>query len=72
MESGRRKLLQNPRQNANIVSSLFFGWAIPILKRTYQNILHPNDAFEPLDEDRSEFLGNRLEKYATEQKKSKI
>lgn len=62
MESGHRKLSKNPRQSANLISIIFFGWSIPILKKTYQNILHPNDAFEPLDEDRSENLGNRLEK----------
>lgn len=62
MESGHRKLVKNPRQSANLISIIFFGWSIPILKKTYHNILHPNDAFEPLDEDRSENLGNRLEK----------
>lgn len=65
MESGYRTLLKNPRQSANLISIIFFGWSIPIFKRTYENVLHPNDAFEPLDEDRSEYLGNRLEKYVS-------
>lgn len=64
MESGQRKLAKNPRESANLISIIFFGWSIPILRKIYNvNILHPNDAFEPLDQDRSEVLGNQLEKY---------
>lgn len=62
MESGRRKLANNPRESANWISVLFFGWSIPIFKKSYTDVLHPNDAFEPLDVDRSEMLGNRLER----------
>ncbi|XP_055301713.1 ATP-binding cassette sub-family C member 4-like [Sitodiplosis mosellana] len=62
MEIGYRKLSKSPRQNANILSIIFFGWSIPIFKKSYQKTLHPNDAFEPLVEDRSDFLGDRLEK----------
>lgn len=61
MESGYTKLLENPRQTANIASVLFFGWSIPIFKKTYKHILHSNDAIEPLNNDRSEYLGDRLE-----------
>lgn len=64
MEYGHRRLSKNPRQNANFLSVIFFGWSIPIFKKTYNvNVLHPNDAFQPLDEDLSEILGDRLEKY---------
>lgn len=62
MESGQRKLLKNPRQSANFISVLFFGWSIPIFTKSYTKLLHPNDAFEPLDEDRSNVLGDRLER----------
>lgn len=63
MESGRRNLSKNPRQSANLLSVVFFGWSIPIFKKSFKDNLHANDAFEPIDEDRSELLGNRLERY---------
>lgn len=63
MESGYRELQKNPRQNANLISIFFFGWAIPLVKRSYYKILHPNDTFAPLDNDRSSKLGDRLERY---------
>ena len=68
MESGYSQLSKNPRQTANIVSILFFGWSIPIFKKTYKNILRSNDAFEPLHEDRSERLGDRLERWKYKKK----
>lgn len=63
MEVGQRKLAQNPRKSASLISKLFFGWSIPIFKRSYGIQLHPNDAFAPLDEDHSKILGDRLEKW---------
>lgn len=62
MESGQRKLLDNPRKSANFISVLLFGWSIPIFKKSYTKLLHPNDAFEPLEQDRSKELGDRLER----------
>ncbi|XP_031622965.1 multidrug resistance-associated protein 4-like, partial [Contarinia nasturtii] len=62
MESTSRKLLKNPRYGANFISVLFFGWTIPIFKTSYSNVLHPSDAFEPLEEDLSDKLGDRLER----------
>lgn len=63
MESGRRNLSKNPRQSANLLSVVFFGWSIPIFRKSFKDDLHANDALEPIDEDRSELLGNRLERY---------
>lgn len=62
MESGHRKLLKNPRRSANLLSVLFFGWTVPIFKKGYTKLLHPNDVFEPLDTDKSKMLGDRLER----------
>ncbi|XP_031639334.1 probable multidrug resistance-associated protein lethal(2)03659, partial [Contarinia nasturtii] len=62
MESAHRKLLKNPRKSASWMSVLFFGWTIPLFKQSYQrDALHPNDVFEPLEEDQSDRLGDRLE-----------
>lgn len=64
MESGHRHLAENPRKSASWISTLLFGWSIPIFKKSYNNNLHPNDAIEPLDDDRSKTLGDRLERCA--------
>lgn len=62
MESARRNLLANPRQSANLLSMLFFGWSIPIFKKGYAKPLDSEDVYEPLDKDRSSNLGGRLER----------
>lgn len=62
MESVKRKMSANPREGANIFSILLFSWTIPIFKRGYSKVLELGDIFRPLNADRSELLGNRLEK----------
>lgn len=62
MESSRTQLLTNSRESANLLSVLFFGWTIPIFKRGYGKQLDSKDVYEPLDEDRSNYLGNRLDR----------
>nr|XP_023028383.1 multidrug resistance-associated protein 4-like [Leptinotarsa decemlineata] len=51
----------NPRQNANIFSILFFGYTIPIFRKGRKKTLDVEDLYNPLDNDRSTLLGNRLE-----------
>lgn len=63
MESGNRKLQANPRASASWFSILFFGWTIPMFKRTYNRILRVCDINEPLTVDQSRVLGDRLERY---------
>lgn len=63
MESGCRKFQPNPRQTANLFSIVFFGWTIPLFRRTYDKILNCDDVSEPLPDDRSKALGDRLERY---------
>lgn len=62
MESVRRKLLPNPREDANIVSVLLFWWTIGIFKKGYRKVFELSDLFVPLAVDHSERLGDRLEK----------
>ncbi|XP_031638154.1 multidrug resistance-associated protein 4-like, partial [Contarinia nasturtii] len=62
MESAYRKLLKNPLQGANLMSVIFFGWTIPIFRNSYHGVLDPTSALEPLAEDQSDRLGDRLEK----------
>lgn len=63
METAYRILSKNPRQSANLLSVMFFGWTVPIFKKSYHKILSSKDVFEPLDGDRSDQLGDRLETY---------
>lgn len=62
MESAYSILSKNPRESANWISILTFAWTIPIFKTTYKKELSVNDVCEPVAEDRSDKLGDRLEK----------
>lgn len=63
MESAYRTLSKNPRESASWISILTFAWTIPMFKRSYHNELNANDVFDPVTEDRSDRLGDRLERY---------
>lgn len=56
MESSKKNRFKNP------FSVLFFGWTIPIFRRGYGKQMESNDVYEPLNEDRSNHLGNRLDR----------
>lgn len=62
MESVRRKLLKNPRETASGLSMLLFIWTLNIFKKGFQRTLVLTDLYEPLIEDRSSNLGDRLER----------
>lgn len=62
MESTRKTLPPNPRENANIFSVLFFAWTVPLFKKGYSKILELDDIFKPLKSDQSNLLGERLER----------
>lgn len=70
MDSFIRKLQRNPRSSSNFVSRLLFSWTIPLFKRTYYKVLQVSDVTEPLTQDRSNLLGDRLERY--EKKKTVV
>lgn len=56
MESSKKNRFKNP------FSVLFFGWTIPIFRRGYGKQMESNDVYEPFNEDRSNHLGNRLDR----------
>lgn len=56
-----RQLLDNPHENAGLFSKLFFQWTIPLFKRGYNKVLELEDIFKPLNVDKSDVLGDRLE-----------
>lgn len=61
MESSHRQLPLNPREKTNFLSVLFFTWTLPLFKKGYGKILQLEDIFQPLNCDKSESLGDRLE-----------
>lgn len=61
MESTHQKLKSNPREKTNFLSIIFFAWTIPLFKKGYGKILQLEDLFQPLNSDKSELLGDRLE-----------
>lgn len=63
MDGGKRKFLPNPREKANLLSIIFFWWTLPLFRKGYANVLDVEDIYQPLSIDRSESLGERLEKY---------
>ncbi|XP_036143538.1 multidrug resistance-associated protein 4 [Monomorium pharaonis] len=62
MDSTKVRSKPNPREKANIVSILFWWWTISLFKTGYKKDLEPEDLFDPLKVDRSNLLGDRLEK----------
>lgn len=61
MESIQRKLPANPGEKINIFSCLLFTWTIPLFKKGYAKVLQLDDIFQPLNCDKSDVLGDRLE-----------
>lgn len=61
MESTHRHLPPNPREKTNFLSILFFTWTLPLFKKGYNKVLEFDDIFQPLKDDRSDALGDRLE-----------
>lgn len=62
MEAVRKSLPPNPRAKANIFSILTFWWTIDLFRTGYRKTLELGDLFQPLEQDTSEALGDRLEK----------
>uniref|UniRef100_A0A1A9X2R7 Multidrug resistance-associated protein lethal(2)03659 n=1 Tax=Glossina brevipalpis TaxID=37001 RepID=A0A1A9X2R7_9MUSC len=62
MDCSEKPKKENPRQFANIFSQLMFGWAVPLLYRGSHQGLTSDDLTKCLPEDRSEDLGDKLER----------
>ncbi|XP_043465526.1 ATP-binding cassette sub-family C member 4-like [Leptopilina heterotoma] len=52
----------NPREGASCISVLLWWWTVRLFKTGYTKELGTEDLFHPLKEDKSSFLGDRLEK----------
>lgn len=62
MEAVRKSLPPNPRAKANFLSILTFWWTIGLFRKGYRKALELGDLFQPLEQDSSQVLGDRLEK----------
>lgn len=52
----------NPREKANAISTLLFSYTIGMFKKGYGKELDVDDLYNPLSADRSQYLGDRLER----------
>ena len=57
----REKQQNSRRENANILSKVFFCWMTPLLTKGYRKDLEEEDLFEAEREDQSKVLGDLLE-----------
>ncbi|XP_014611630.1 PREDICTED: multidrug resistance-associated protein 4 [Polistes canadensis] len=62
MDSSKSKIKPNPREKANFISVLFWWWSLNLFKIGYKKVLETDDLYDPLKEDSSTALGDRLEK----------
>nr|XP_040221376.2 ATP-binding cassette sub-family C member 4-like isoform X1 [Anopheles coluzzii]XP_040221377.2 ATP-binding cassette sub-family C member 4-like isoform X1 [Anopheles coluzzii] len=62
MEATRVRLSPNPRQKANFLSVLTFWWTVDMFRKGYNQTFDISDLYTPLEEDRADRLGNRLER----------
>uniref|UniRef100_A0A182KEI1 Multidrug resistance-associated protein lethal(2)03659 n=1 Tax=Anopheles christyi TaxID=43041 RepID=A0A182KEI1_9DIPT len=74
METQKRKEREPcPRQKANFLSYIIFGWTIPIFFKGYKKELNTDDLYQPLREHKSDGLGDRLcEAWENEQKQARM
>uniref|UniRef100_A0A182RUC1 Uncharacterized protein n=1 Tax=Anopheles funestus TaxID=62324 RepID=A0A182RUC1_ANOFN len=62
MEAKRVSLSANPRQRANFLSILTFWWTVDMFRKGYNQTFDISDLYTPLEEDRADRLGDRLER----------
>ncbi|XP_056638683.1 ATP-binding cassette sub-family C member 4-like [Diorhabda sublineata] len=67
MDSTEVKYNPNPREKANIFSVLFFWYAVPTFRAGWKRELDVDDVYNTLSGDKSDYLGDRLEKHWNEQ-----
>ncbi|XP_072393688.1 ATP-binding cassette sub-family C member 4-like [Diabrotica undecimpunctata] len=61
MEMTKEKYNPNPREKANILSTLFFGYTYDVFKKGLSKTLEVDDLYNPLKIDRSKILGDSLQ-----------
>uniref|UniRef100_A0A182P628 Uncharacterized protein n=1 Tax=Anopheles epiroticus TaxID=199890 RepID=A0A182P628_9DIPT len=61
MEATRVALKANPRQQASCLSILTFWWTVDMFRKGYNQTFDVGDLYTPLEADRADRLGDRLE-----------
>lgn len=59
----RKDAKKNPAATANFLSKIFFWWLNPLFTIGFKRRLEEEDMYEVLQEDRSEVLGQELQRY---------
>jgi hypothetical protein len=62
MEESRRHLLPNPLASASMASQAVWWWVLDIFKKGYKKDLDLNDLYEVMEEDKTDYVTQRLEK----------
>ncbi|XP_046597102.1 ATP-binding cassette sub-family C member 4 isoform X2 [Neodiprion lecontei] len=61
MDEKKKRGRRNPKETANFLSWLCFGWTLPIFSKGVKRGLQISDLYDPLKANRSVALGDRLE-----------
>ncbi|XP_072393692.1 ATP-binding cassette sub-family C member 4-like [Diabrotica undecimpunctata] len=62
MEMTKEKYNPNPRETANFLSAIFFGYTYDVFKKGLSKTLEVDDLYNPLKIDRSKVLGDHLQR----------
>lgn len=63
METSTTEQILNPKEKSNPISSLFFLWTFPLFRKGYKKELTIEDIYTTLQQDKSDRLGDILERY---------
>ncbi|KAL7370299.1 hypothetical protein ABVT39_025137 [Epinephelus coioides] len=63
MDKPTKDTKTNPAATASLLSKIFFWWLNPLFRTGYKRRLEEDDMYEVLTEDRSENLGDDLQRY---------
>lgn len=63
MDTAKISLKQNPKETANLLSILTHWWTVELFRTGYSKELGIDDLIEPLNNDKSQVLGDRLQRY---------
>ncbi|XP_032412503.1 multidrug resistance-associated protein 4-like isoform X1 [Xiphophorus hellerii] len=70
MENPEKGGRRNPLATASLFSKLFLCWLTPLMRRGHKQRLNENDMYDVLPEDRSENLGEDLQRIWTQEVRS--
>ncbi|XP_015117545.1 multidrug resistance-associated protein 4 [Diachasma alloeum] len=63
MSADKNSSHANPRETANFFGVVFWTWTIKFFKLGYSKILAREDLYDPLNDDQSNSLGDRIDKH---------